>query len=106
MNSSVVILTDTTQLAAANALLSECGWGADNFRAELSADGAAPVTHLGLHAMAQPDFVTRLTAALDAEPELAASLRVSLRSENDRWGHFNSVVATANLIRVEPDLPD
>ncbi len=39
MNSSVVILTDTTQLAAANALLSECGWGADNFRAELSADG-------------------------------------------------------------------
>lgn len=102
MKTSIVILTEIGALPDANALCAACGWGADNFRVELGADGAGPVTHLGLHAMAQEGFVAALADALDTDPALAASLIVSTRADADRWGHFDAVTDAAGLQRVEP----
>lgn len=106
MKTSIVILTEIDALPAANALCAACGWGADNFRVELSADGTGPATHMGLHAMAHAGFVAALTAALDTDPALAASLIVSTRADANRWGHFDTVTNAAGLQRVEPAIED
>ena len=102
MKTSIVILTEIDTLSDANALCTACGWGADNLRVELSADGAGPATHLGLHAMAQEGFVAALADALDTDHALAASLIASTRADADRWGHFDAVTNAAGLLRVEP----
>ena len=80
MKTSIVILTEIATLAEANALCAACGWGADNFRVELS----APATHLGLHAMAPETFAAALSTALDADPALAAALIVRTRADAHR----------------------
>lgn len=92
VKTSIVILTEIATLAEANAA---CGWGADNFRVELSADGSAPATHLGLHAMAPESFA--------ADPALA-TLIVSMRADAHRWGHFDAVTNSAGLQRIEPSV--
>lgn len=104
MKTSIVILTEIATLAEANALCAACGWGADNFRVELSADGSAPATHLGLHAMAPESFAAALSTALDADPALAAALIVSTRADAHRWGHFDAVTNSAGLQRIEPSV--
>lgn len=52
--------------------------------------------------MAHEGFVAALTATLDADPALAASLIVSTWGDAGRWAHLDVATDAADLQRDEP----
>lgn len=114
---SAVLIIPTAQRDAANALAEAMGWGAGCYSVPLSATGAEPATHYGLHSWVEQSFVEMLGAAGDGSmpPDLIAagyppedfaavlgSLGSSIRAgETDPAGHFAEVYAAHGLALVE-----
>lgn len=101
---------------AGEALGAALGWGPGNFSVALSGDGAGPASHYGLRATAGDGFPALLQAAAAGEgigqdavapadiQSLMAALIVDLRPDAGRAGHFDDVLATAGLRRVEAEM--
>lgn len=101
MKVSIVIITEATSLADAEAICAVCGWGEGNFRVPLCADGTDPATHFGLHATLRESEAESFQAALEQAPDLAQALLVSIREDASRWGHFDAVAEAAGMKRIE-----
>ncbi len=113
---SCVLIAPATQYHAANALAEAMGWGAGCYSVPLSATGAEPATHYGLHSWVEQSFVEMLAGSGEGSmpPDLIAagyppedfaavlgSLVSSIRAgETDPAGHFARVVAGAGLAMV------
>jgi hypothetical protein len=105
---SMVIVCPIAHLPAANALAAQLGWGDNELSIPLSPTGAEPHTHLALHAWTQdgtaalfsgqyvPDGVDPQTLA-----SVLAGLTVSIRVGGVPLEHFEDVLASAALQRVE-----
>lgn len=111
---SAVLIVPAAQRDAANALAEAMGWGPDCYSVPLSPDGAAPVTHWGLHSWVQESFALMLGAAGEGQmpPELIAAgyppedfvavlgaLIYSLWP--DMTGHVADVLQAAGLMLAE-----
>jgi len=53
---SCVLILPLDQVATGNAVSEAMGWGSPAYTVALSADGAEPATHYGLHTWAGADF--------------------------------------------------
>jgi hypothetical protein len=109
MLSAVLILPDD-QVATGNAVGITMGWGPDNYSVALSADGAEPATHYGLHAWVDEAFEQLVESGV-YPPELAdagiteadydAMMAVLVSSFwSDYVDHFNTVCAEQGLQMV------
>lgn len=97
---SAVLIAPAAQRDAANALAAAMGWGPDCYSVPLSASGAAPATHWGLHAWVAEGFAATLAAA--ARGALAGALILSIEPGlTDPAGHFARVVESAGLTLAE-----
>ncbi|MCC2602537.1 hypothetical protein [Sphingopyxis yananensis] len=116
---SCTIIIPADVRTKANALAEAMGWGENNYTVALSADGAEPATHFGLHAWVHPGFVQLISDADDdiIPAELVAAgypeadfLAVvdaatwSIRENSD--GHFDEAAAALDLHRQRPDPMD
>ena len=112
MLSCVLILPDD-QLATGNAVGEAMGWGPASYSVALSADGAEPSTHMGLHTWATEEF-QQMIATGYYPPEVAdagitkadydAMLAVLISSFwTDYENHFSTVCAENGLKIVEAE---
>lgn len=53
---SCVLILPLSQVATGNAVGAAMGWGPNSYSIPLSADGADPATHMGLHTWATEEF--------------------------------------------------
>ena len=109
---STVLIIPAALHAEANALGEAIGWGPNNYSVPLSATGAEPATHYGLHTWAEDSFLTLIEGVSQgAMPEgltgytiddlqaITTALIMSARS--DQTGHFDEVCAASDLKRIE-----
>jgi len=110
MLSAVLILPDA-QVTTGNAVGVTMGWGPDNYSVALSADGAEPATHYGLHAWVDEAFEQLVESGV-YPPELAdagvtqadynAMMAVLVSSFwSDYVDHFDTVCTDNGLQVVE-----
>lgn len=101
---SVVLITPAALHAKANALAEAMGYGPNNYSIQLSANGAGPASHWGLHVWAGQAFVDQLASGELPEgvdyPQadfdtVMAGLISSVRGDYE--GHFAEVIAANNL---------
>lgn len=110
MLSCVLILPDA-QVATGNAVGEAMGWGPSNYTVALSATGAEPATHYGLHTWVDESFKAFVESGT-YQPELAdagisegdydAMMAVLVSSFwPDYVGHFDAVCDENGLKLVE-----
>ena len=107
MLSCVLILPAATR-DKGNALGEAMGWGPNNYSVPLSATGAEPATHYGLHAWVSQGFVELMGAGampdgLDfPQADFDAVMGALIKSfREDMTGHFDAVCAERGLVRAE-----
>lgn len=69
---SCVLILSESQVATGNAVAEAMGWGPNSYSIPLSADGAEPVTHKGLHTWATEEF-QQMIASGYYPPQVAAA---------------------------------
>lgn len=112
MLSCVLIIPAALQIKA-NALAVLMGWGPSSYSVPLSATGAEPATHYGLHTWATPEFVGMLQGASQGQmpaelveagyppSDFAAVIGGLIASVRpDLGGHFTAVLAANGLVLV------
>ena len=111
---SIVMIAPAATRDGANAIAEVLGHGANNFSAQLSADGQT-VTHYGSRTQAQQSFVDLLTGMGQGEmppiegvdPQviaaILASLIIDISEGEDGYSHFNRVLEANGLTRFEPE---
>ena len=107
---SCVLILPLSQVATGNAVGAAMGWGPASYSVALSADGADPATHMGLHTWATEEFQQMIATGYyppdlaDAGIEQAAfddMMAVLVSSfQADYMGHFAAVCEAAGLMMV------
>lgn len=104
----LVMITPVAHLDLMNTLADRFGWGAPAFSAPLSASGAPPPMHYGLHTWVQPEFLPVivdlrrgiLPAGLDTsglnQADIDAALRDLIIAVNTPWAE----VMTEHGLRI------
>ena len=111
MTHSTVLIIPAELHAEANALGEAMGWGPNNYSVPLSATGAEPATHYGLHTWVEDSFLTLIEGVeqgampegltgytLEGIQAIVAALIVSVRG--DSAGHFDEVCSAHNIQRI------
>jgi len=104
---STVLIVPASLRAEANMLGEAMGWGPNNYSVPLSATGAEPASHFGLHAWAEQSFVDLMRGlgqgivppvqgmtpaqVVGVVSALVTSIRL------DSSGHWDDVIAAQNL---------
>lgn len=104
---SFVMICPVAAKAAVEAIGQAIGYSGREFSVALSAGGAAPPTHFGLHTWAQPETVAMFmtdAAVPGLSPEqiawLRATLIMSASAEITGGAHFDAVCAAHGLQRI------
>jgi len=81
------------------------GWGSPVFTVPLSANGALPVTHMGLHTYVTAEFAATLGAAKASDdPELDALDAVFLHAVEAESSKFHDAIGGLNGSTIVADL--
>jgi hypothetical protein len=111
MRYSVVMIVPAEARAAGDNLGAALGWGDENFTVPLGDKDMA--SHYGLRAAAGPDLVALLSDAGQgrfpdlpdlSQDDLAGVLSVLItdtRPDSARDGHFEAVIASRGLLRID-----
>ncbi|MFN3991242.1 MAG: hypothetical protein ACK4IS_13400 [Erythrobacter sp.] len=102
---SVVLIVPADLRDDANKLAELLGHGPNNYSVPLSADGAEPATHYGLHTWAEQSFIELLAAdgmpkGLEQFAPVKDAVLVSVRDE--MGSHFWDVLNDKGLAVMEP----
>lgn len=109
---SCVLILPSAQVATGNAVGAAMGWGPNSYSIPLSADGADPATHMGLHTWATEEFQQMIATGYyppqveDAgisQDEFDDMMNVLVYSFwPDYTDHFTTVCADNGLTVVQP----
>lgn len=112
---SCVLILPVDQVDTGNAVSAAMGWGSPAYTVPLSASGADPATHYGLHAWTAPSFQALIESGVyppelaDAgitEADYAAMMAVLIYSFwPDYTDHFATVCVDNGLQVIQPDEP-
>ena len=103
MNISLVIITPTLHREEADAALKRLGWGDNNFLVELGPEKTGSPTDFGLRATVSPEFNEALQAEFAA---LEGAVLIDAIADDGRVQHFDTVLNTRGLHRIEPPYVD
>ena len=97
MSHSIVIIVPTALREAVNGTAEDNGHGPNNMSVPLSSNGTEPATHYGCRAWASDGFLAELN---DYPQRMKVASIIDIRTDAERHGHFDAVIAANNLQKV------